>query len=70
MSWSSSVFSSNVSEVGYDDDGNLLVTFNNGRQYAYEGVPEEKAIEMSKTASVGQFLNTEIKGHYNYRRIR
>lgn len=70
MAWSQSVFSSNVSEVGYSDDGELLVTFSNGRQYAYEGVPEETALELSKTASVGGMLNSEIKGRYNYRRIR
>lgn len=69
MAWSQSVFSSNVAEVGYSDDGELLVTFTNGRQYAYEGVPEETALEMSKTASVGQYLNSEIKGKYNYRRL-
>lgn len=70
MTWSQSVFSSNVAEVGWDDNGDLIVTFSNGRVYAYEGVPEEKAIELSKTASVGQMLNSEIKGRYNFRRVR
>lgn len=71
MSWSTSVFSSNVTEVGFDSQtGELLVTFRNGRQYAYAGVPEETAYELSKTASVGGMLNDEIKPTYQFRRVK
>ena len=69
MSWSQSVFSDMVSEVAWED-GTLTVTFKKGSVYAYEGVPEEIAIELSRAASVGQFLNSEIKGQYGYRRVR
>jgi len=69
MSWSQSVFSDMVTEVGWED-GELIVTFKKGRVYAYEGVPEDKAIELAKAPSVGQMLNSEIKGQYNFRRIR
>lgn len=71
MSWEQNVFSSNVQTVAYDSEaGEMVVTFNSGRVYAYEGVPEEVANDLSKTASVGQMLNSEIKGVYNFRRIR
>ena len=68
MSWSKSVFSSTVSEVAWDDDV-MTVTFQNGRSYAYDGVPEATALEMANAPSVGQFLNSEIKGRYEYKRL-
>jgi hypothetical protein len=71
MGWSQSVLSSNVSEVGYDDEaGELIVTFSNGSVYAYADVDEGTAIALSKAPSVGQMLNSEIKGQYAYRRVR
>jgi hypothetical protein len=68
VGWSKSVFSSHVSEVGWDD-GEMLVTFKNGEVYAYSGVDEETALSGSKAPSVGQWLNSEIKGKYSYRRV-
>ena len=68
MSWQNSVFSSNVSEIGYDDEtGEMLVVWNSGRTSAYAGVPEDVALQASKAPSVGQFLNTEIKPFYAHR---
>lgn len=70
MSWNQSVFSSMISEVGWDSDSEeLLVTFHNGRTAAYKGVPEDKAVELANAASVGTSFNTEIKGFYNFRYI-
>ncbi len=69
MSWSKTVLSSNVAEVGWED-GDLIVTFNKGTVYAYEDVPEETALAMSKAASVGSFLNDEIKSKYSFKRLR
>ena len=67
MSWDREVFSSNVAKVGYDtDEGDLLITWNNGRVSVYEDVPEDLAYELSKTASVGQMLNQEIKPNYKH----
>lgn len=71
MSWSQSVLSSNVSEVGWDDEaGELIVTFTSGSVYAYAGVDEGTAIALSRAPSVGQMLNSEIKGQYAFRRVR
>ncbi len=66
MSWSQSVYSSNVSEIGYDSDsGELLVTWSkSGKTSAYQGVPEDKALEGANAASVGQWINAEIKPYY------
>lgn len=65
MSWSQAVYSSTVSEVGYDSDtGELLVTWRSGKVSAYQGVPEAKALEGANAASVGQWVNAEIKPFY------
>lgn len=63
MSWMKPVFSSMVSEVGWDDStGELLVTWaKTGRMSAYQGFDEAKAIELSNALSVGQMINSEIK---------
>lgn len=56
-----------VSGIGYDDQtGEMLVTWANGKQSAYAGVPEDVAMQASKAASVGQFMNSEIKPFYKH----
>ena len=68
MPWTQSVFSSNVREVGYDETTHdLLITWNNGRTSAYSGVPEDVALRLTKAASVGQMINSEIKPAYPHR---
>lgn len=68
MSWSQSVFSSMISEVGWDDSTEeLLVTFKNGRTAAYKGPDEAKATELANAASVGATFNAEIKNFYSFR---
>ena len=69
MSWSKSVYSSNVSEVGYDSDtSELLITWSkSGKVSAYEGVPEDVAEACSRAPSVGQYVNSEIKPFYSHR---
>lgn len=70
MSWTQNVFSTMVSEIGYDTDSNeLLVTWKNGKRSAYAGVPEEKAVEIANAPSVGQAINQEIKNQYSHRYI-
>jgi hypothetical protein len=70
MAWSRQVaISSTVAEVAWDD-GEMLVTFNNGTAYAYSGVDEDTAIALSKAPSVGQMLYSEIRGQYPTRRVR
>lgn len=68
--WSRAVYSSMVSEVGYDTDTNeLIVTFRNGRMAAYQGVTEDQALSLATAPSVGNMLNTEIKGRFPFRYV-
>lgn len=69
MSWSRPVYSSMVSEVGYDDQAQeLLITWaKGGRTSAYAGVPEDVAESCARAPSVGQFVNSEIKPFYQHR---
>jgi len=63
MSWTKSVFSSMISEVGWDDETEeLLVTFaKKGKTAAYKGFDEGKAEQLSKAPSVGSMFLDEIK---------
>ncbi|MFZ3215649.1 MAG: KTSC domain-containing protein [Candidatus Acidiferrales bacterium] len=71
MSWSRTVFSSMVSEVGYDDQAQeMIVTWaKGGKTSAYAGVPEELADTCSRAPSVGSFINSEIKPFYSHRYV-
>ena len=66
--WSKSVYSSNVSEVAYDEETKeLTITWTRGKRSIYSGVPEELAIDLSNAPSVGGMLNSEIKPYYSHR---
>ena len=68
MSWSRSVYSSNVQEVGYDPDTKeLLITWTKGKQSIYSGVPEELAEQLVNAPSVGSMLNEEVKPYFSHR---
>ena len=70
MSWQVPVFSKMAQEIGYDDQQQaLIVVWRNGKRSAYLGVDEETAIQCSKAASVGQFLNTEVKPNYPHKYV-
>lgn len=63
------VFSSNVREIGYDEDTQILaVKFNSGALYHYFGVPGEVARSVMNAPSIGTALTAEIKGVYPYER--
>lgn len=66
------VYSSNAASVGYDQEtGAMYVTWaRNGKVSMYENVPYKVFEDLSKTISVGQMLNTEIKGRYNHRYVK
>ena len=67
MSWMKSVFSSMASEVGYDDDtGEVVVRWNSGKELGYKA-PEDVATECANAASVGQYINSELKPNYPHR---
>lgn len=67
--WTKPVYSSNVSEIGYDaEKKELYVTWTRGGRGTYLGVPEEVAVDLSNTTSVGTMIHAEIKPNYSYRR--
>lgn len=71
MRWERQPFSSNVSNVAYEDESQTLtVDFKRGGRYEYDGVPEDVALQLCNAASVTDFLNNEIKPNYAYRRLR
>jgi len=69
MSWARSVFSSMVSEVGYDSDtSELLITWaKSGKVSVYLDVPEDVADQCARAPSVGNFVNSVIKPFYQHR---
>ena len=63
------VQSSTISEINYD--GKLLtVTFNNGSEYVYEGVPAKIYEDFFKAESKGKYFHENINYRYNYSRIK
>jgi uncharacterized protein len=61
------VSSSNVASVGYDPNSlTLEVEFHDGNVYQYFDVPQLLADGLIGAASVGSFLNQNIKGSFRY----
>lgn len=61
------VESSNILEVGYDEDGEVLyITFNSGVTYSYDMVPQAIYEELLAADSVGSYFNKNIKGYYEF----
>jgi len=68
MKWVS-VRSSNISDVGYDDETSELgVIFKGGATYRYSDVPEDVYNDFIQSKSLGQYLHRNIKGSYEYTR--
>ena len=64
------VSSTNISEIGYDSDRRTLeVAFKSGTVYQYFDVPERIYEDLIRASSIGQYLNTNIKGQYRYARV-
>lgn len=65
MGWSQRVFSSMITEVGWDEQQGLVVTFkSNGKTWAYPAVDEGTAHLLANAPSVGGMFHSEIKGAY------
>ena len=62
------VESSNIEAVGHGYSG-LYVRFKNKAVYLYEDVPVEKYAMLLSSESKGCYLNKEIKGKFNYRKV-
>lgn len=68
LSWTQAVFSSNVSEVGYDrENEELFITWAKGKRSIYSGVPESVAEQLANAPSVGSMINSDIKPYYSHR---
>ncbi len=64
------VTSSNVAAVAYDMiTMTLEVEFKNGSVYQFFDVPEAIYLELMKAASVGKYLNQNMKGSYRYAQV-
>lgn len=62
--------SSNVKAVAYEEDtSQLLVSFKSGHTYAYDGVPNGLIDDLLNADSVGKYLNENIKGVYQEKKI-
>ena len=64
------VTSSNIAEIGYDESSRTLeALFKNGSLYQYFDVPPQIYAELMQASSIGQYLNTNIKGQFRYARV-
>ena len=69
MPWTKSVFSSRVSQLTYDEQTKeLQVRWAKGNKTSvYENVPEEVALDLSTSVSVGTMIANEIIPNYRHR---
>jgi hypothetical protein len=64
------VSSSNVAEVGYDEQAQeVYVRFLNGSLYVYKGVPKFEYEGLLNAPSAGSYLHRNFKNVYPYERI-
>lgn len=63
-----SVFSSNVDEIGYDEEkSELVVVWKGGKTSIYSGVPQIVAEQTMNDWSVGKAISSNIKPNYSHR---
>ncbi len=63
--------SSVVRTIRYDAPSHTLrVVYVSGNIYDYKEVPEPVYEKMKTAGSKGEFLNTKIKGHYAFQKIK
>ncbi|MBQ6627966.1 MAG: KTSC domain-containing protein [Methanobrevibacter sp.] len=62
------VVSSNITNVGYEND-TLFVKYKSGATYKYKNFPQELYESFLEAESKGRFMNTEVKGKYEYEKI-
>ena len=64
------VESSNINAIGYDMSfGGLVVEYKSGAKYMYEKVPYELYENLLKAESKGRFVNENVKGKFEYKRV-
>jgi hypothetical protein len=64
------VTSSNIAEVGYSDEHQILeLLFSSGMTYQYFDVPRRIFEELLQAESIGRYVNANIKGNFRYARL-
>jgi hypothetical protein len=64
------VSSSNVAELGYDPDNQIVyVRFLDNRLYVYKGVSQSEYDGLLNAPSIGSYLHRNFKNVYVYERI-
>ena len=61
--------SSHIKDIGYDPDTQELIVDFGRASYAYANVPPQVAEGFSNAPSAGVYLDTQIKGVYQYRKL-
>lgn len=62
--------SSNIRMTEFDTESKeLVVEFNNGLRYLYEGVPHQVYTQFRMSESQGKFFNAKIAKVYKYKKI-
>lgn len=61
------VKSSNIKAIDYEKN-DLLVEYLSGTKYRYKNVPKELYEEFINAESKGRFMNSNIKGKFEYER--
>ena len=65
------VLSREIEWIGYDHKRNMLqVEFIAGGIYQYDRVPEGVYLDFLEAPSHGRFFENQIKGNYQYRKLR
>jgi hypothetical protein len=65
------VTSTNIRSIGYDIISETLeVEFHSGGIYQYLNVPELVYVALMSASSKGSYLNSQIKKHYEYKKVR
>ena len=65
------VSSSNIRSIGYEASSLILeVEFKSGSVYQYMGVPQSEYESPINAISIGRYLNSNIKEHYQYMQVR
>ena len=65
------VTSSNIAAIGYDKkELKLYVDFKNGYEYVYHDVPRSIHKGLMEADSHGKYLSANVKGHFEYNRIK
>ena len=62
--------SSNIAQVDYDSDAQQMdITFQDGRAWRYNGVPQSVWLGMQNTTSKGSYFYRQVRGRYSEEEI-